>query len=105
MEHERKTRPHRHSVMVGATAAFACALSLIFAPMLATDAKAQGRWCAESGGRGGYQNCGYYTYQQCRAAISGVGGFCRPNSQAGPYDPNEGYSNYGYPPDNRGWRR
>jgi Protein of unknown function (DUF3551) len=39
------------------------------------------RWCADySGGRGGGgTNCYFMTIQQCRAAISGVGGFCREN--------------------------
>jgi hypothetical protein len=39
------------------------------------------RWCAEYGGfrGGGGTNCYFVTLNQCRAAISGVGGFCRPN--------------------------
>jgi hypothetical protein len=38
------------------------------------------RWCAEYGGRGGGgTNCYFTTLGQCRATISGVGGFCRPN--------------------------
>ncbi len=39
------------------------------------------RWCAEYGGfrGGGGTNCYFVTLAQCRAAISGVGGFCRPN--------------------------
>jgi hypothetical protein len=39
------------------------------------------RWCAEySGGRGGGgRNCYFMTLNQCRAAISGVGGTCTPN--------------------------
>ncbi len=44
-----------------------------------SQAAAEGRWCAEGGGRAGYSNCGYYTFRQCLAAISGVGGTCRPN--------------------------
>lgn len=51
-------------------------------------AQAEGAWCADQGGRNGYTNCGYYTYQQCRAAVSGVGGFCRQNTTFAP--------NYGY---------
>lgn len=51
-------------------------------------AQAEGAWCAEKGGRSGYTNCGYYTYQQCRAAVSGVGGFCRQNAMI---DQNYGY--------------
>jgi uncharacterized protein DUF3551 len=38
------------------------------------------RWCAEyGGGRGGGTNCYFMTIQQCQAAVSGNGGFCRPN--------------------------
>lgn len=36
-------------------------------------------WCAEYSARGGATNCGFATYGQCRAAVSGVGGFCREN--------------------------
>ena len=36
--------------------------------------------CGLRGGRGGGgTNCYFMTIQQCRAAISGVGGFCREN--------------------------
>jgi hypothetical protein len=40
------------------------------------------RWCAQySGGAfgGGGTNCYFKTIEQCRAAVSGVGGFCVPN--------------------------
>jgi hypothetical protein len=42
-------------------------------------------YCAYAGGGrgGGYENCGYYTWEQCLAAISGAGGFCMRN----PHDP------------------
>jgi hypothetical protein len=37
-------------------------------------------WCAEYGHRGGGgTNCYFKTLEQCRWAISGRGGFCRPN--------------------------
>jgi hypothetical protein len=37
-------------------------------------------WCAVySGDMGGASNCGFLTLQQCRATVSGVGGFCEPN--------------------------
>lgn len=55
----------------------ALALAGVLAPT--TSARADGTWCAEAGGRGGYSNCGYYSFRQCLAAISGVGGTCRPN--------------------------
>ena len=39
------------------------------------------RWCAEyGGGRGGGTNCYFVTLQQCQAAASGNGGFCRQNT-------------------------
>jgi hypothetical protein len=40
------------------------------------------RWCAVYGGNdagGGGSNCYFITLEQCRAAISGMGGFCEPN--------------------------
>ena len=38
-------------------------------------------WCAVYGGGrgGGGSNCGFLTIEQCRATVSGVGGFCEPN--------------------------
>lgn len=41
------------------------------------------RWCAVYGGGrggGGGENCYFLTIEQCRAAISGMGGFCNPNN-------------------------
>ncbi|WP_084244657.1 DUF3551 domain-containing protein [Rhodoplanes sp. Z2-YC6860] len=47
--------------------------------LMATAAHADSyKWCADYAGRNG-SNCYFRTYQQCRAAISGNGGFCRPN--------------------------
>jgi len=48
----------------------------------ATPASAQGAWCAYYHGPAGGTNCGFYTYGQCRAAISGVGGICSPSPYA-----------------------
>lgn len=42
-------------------------------------------WCAAY--RNGSNNCGFYTYEQCMAAISGIGGFCNRNPDAGPEKP------------------
>ena len=38
-------------------------------------------WCAvyNFGGVGNASNCGFLTFEQCRATVSGVGGFCEPN--------------------------
>jgi hypothetical protein len=35
-------------------------------------------WCAQYGDRG-MRNCGFSTWEQCRAAISGNGGYCEQN--------------------------
>ncbi len=37
-------------------------------------------WCADYAGFGS-QNCGFTTFQQCQAALSGNGGFCNANTQ------------------------
>ena len=38
------------------------------------------RWCAQYGVMaGGATNCGFFTIEQCRATVSGIGGFCVPN--------------------------
>jgi len=36
-------------------------------------------WCAQYGEQSGARNCGFSTYEQCRAAISGNGGYCEQN--------------------------
>ena len=40
------------------------------------------RWCAQyaGGAFGGSSNCYFVTIEQCRAAVSGNGGFCVPNN-------------------------
>jgi hypothetical protein len=43
----------------------------------ASDANAQGAWCVFYDAS--TYNCGFSTYQQCRATAHGAGGFCRPN--------------------------
>ena len=39
------------------------------------------RWCAQymGGNLGGATNCYFVTLQQCRATVSGIGGYCKPN--------------------------
>lgn len=38
-------------------------------------------WCAQYGGwSGGGRNCGFVSYAQCMATVSGVGGFCERNA-------------------------
>jgi hypothetical protein len=52
-------------------------------PVLATPGRAgiKYTWCAQYGGgeMGGGRNCGFPTLEQCRATVSGIGGFCAPN--------------------------
>jgi Protein of unknown function (DUF3551) len=36
-------------------------------------------WCAQYGDKDGMRNCGFATWEQCRAAISGNGGYCEQN--------------------------
>ena len=44
-------------------------------------------WCAVYGGAntGGASNCGFVTFEQCLATLSGMGGFCNRNTQYVPY--------------------
>jgi Protein of unknown function (DUF3551) len=36
-------------------------------------------WCAQYSTRGGARNCGFTTWEQCRATVSGIGGYCIEN--------------------------
>jgi hypothetical protein len=36
-------------------------------------------WCAVFSETDVIRNCGFATYEQCRAAVSGNGGYCEPN--------------------------
>lgn len=45
-------------------------------------------WCAVySGDGGGGTNCGFLTIEQCRATVSGIGGFCAHNQFFNPGRP------------------
>jgi Protein of unknown function (DUF3551) len=66
--------------------------AVVAAPLLlvaaASTASAQNYpWCAQYGGMwggGGGRNCGFVTYQQCMATVSGVGGYCERNAMYRP---------------------
>lgn len=47
------------------------------------------KWCAQYGTRGdGGRNCGFVTFEQCMATVSGIGGFCEINQfYTGPEKP------------------
>ncbi len=56
------------------------ALFTLMVLFVGTPAKADPyRWCAVYGsfGGGGVESCWYLTIEQCRAAVSGIGGFCK----------------------------
>jgi hypothetical protein len=54
-------------------------VSIMFAALfLSTDGTHAAPWCADYTGKGG-SNCGFYSFQQCQATVSGRGGFCRSN--------------------------
>ena len=64
------------------------AIAALFSLMILSVAEAKAdpyRWCAVYGsfGGGGVESCYYVTIEQCRAAVSGIGGFCR---ESGWYD-------------------
>ena len=43
-------------------------------------------WCANYGGdASGSSNCGFLTLEQCRATVSGIGGFCAHNQFYNPW--------------------
>ncbi|HEX7884291.1 MAG TPA: DUF3551 domain-containing protein [Afipia sp.] len=74
---------------VSATASLAAiavaALAVMFGS--ATPAKADAPFCSENYSRAGQGRvCAYYTYDQCRAATSGVGGSCSANAWYRPYE-------------------
>jgi hypothetical protein len=51
---------------------------------ISTHADAQNYpWCAYYGGgsMGGGTNCGFTTFDQCMATVSGIGGYCARNTQ------------------------
>ena len=49
------------------------------------------RWCAEYNTGDSARNCGFITYRQCMATVSGIGGFCEQN----PFYNGRSYTNGG----------
>ena len=66
-----------------------CSLAVflaLFLALAATGGSAQAQdypWCAQYAGRGGAggRNCGFTSFQQCEATVSGIGGVCERNTQ------------------------
>jgi hypothetical protein len=65
------------------------------AALSATTAHAQNYpWCSQyTGSMGGSMNCGFSTYAQCMANVSGIGGFCIRNDT---YQPPQGGARRSY---------
>jgi len=62
----------------------------VFATIICTEKSAEAQsypWCAYYGPNIGATNCGFATWQQCQAAISGAGGSCGANPM---YQPQRG---------------
>jgi hypothetical protein len=57
------------------------AVSVIIAVLLPTDAADAAPWCANYGRR---PNCGFYSFEQCMATVSGNAGFCTRNQLENP---------------------
>jgi Protein of unknown function (DUF3551) len=74
--------------LVSAAAMFVVAMTGVAAPAQAQNYP----WCAYygAGEDGGGTNCGFVSFEQCMATLSGMGGFCNRNTQyqppAGPSD-------------------
>ena len=62
---------------------------LTLAPREATAAAYNLPWCAQYYDRSGVRACSFYTWQQCQASISGIGGNCVLNSDPRAYPPPE----------------
>jgi hypothetical protein len=75
----------RTIIVVAAGLAGLAALSVTSIP-----ARADGTWCARDT-RGG-TNCGFHSFAQCQADISGIGGSCSPNPAF--VAPGAGYAAY-----------
>jgi hypothetical protein len=54
---------------------------LIATTAIGTTAQAQNYpWCAYYGNGNQGTNCGFVSFAQCQADVSGIGGFCQPNN-------------------------
>ena len=61
-------------------------LSILVTVGIVTRAEAQNYpWCSiYTGSMGGSKNCGFSSFQQCMANVSGIGGFCQQNDTYSP---------------------
>jgi hypothetical protein len=59
----------------------------VFATVICIEKPAEAQdypWCADYGPAFGATNCGFATFQQCLATVSGIGGSCEPNTMYRP---------------------
>jgi hypothetical protein len=61
------------------------AAALAALPFTSMHALADGAWCANY--TKGATNCGFHSYAQCLADVSGIGGYCAPNPALQTYNP------------------
>jgi uncharacterized protein DUF3551 len=57
-------------------------IAILATPLMPANGQADPyKWCAVYSGddAGGGTNCGFATIEQCRATVTGIGGFCEPN--------------------------
>jgi hypothetical protein len=64
------------------------AAALATLSLTSIDARADGSWCSYYF-KGG-SNCGFHSYGQCMANLSGIGGSCSPNPGYQAYNGNSG---------------
>lgn len=70
------------------------AAALAALPLTSIHARADGAWCAYY--TKGATNCGFHSYAQCLADVSGIGGSCAPNPAFQTYNPGyQGWSGDG----------
>jgi Protein of unknown function (DUF3551) len=58
--------------------------ALVMIPAVLTQTPASASWCAQYSGGGGGESCGFSSFEQCQASVSGIGGFCRPSQYNNP---------------------
>jgi hypothetical protein len=66
---------------------FALGISIVAAGIGARAEAENYPWCADYSGGG--TNCGFVTFEQCLATVSGIGGFCNRNTQYVPGAPGD----------------
>ena len=63
-----------NTLVIGAVASLMLAMT--------ASVQAEGSWCVNKGGTGSV-NCGFYSFQQCMASVSGGASFCTQNGFTG----------------------